>query len=171
VEKYLEPVALQNREYQFEQSSIPTDIVFDTVRILGAARSVSERLTFRNQVDIELEYRILKELYNVLVCMKIEREGVPIFSSFDTDLHPERLRIRETGEYRTLVSLPRELLKPGQYSLSLSAGTINAGPLANYPHVLSFELDEGDENLHLLSYSRSRGGSLVMPLEWHLEGV
>ena len=101
-----------------------------------------------------------------LIIFTVSRDGTHLFSSHDSDLHPEVLSERAAGEYSTRVALPRACF-PGNYQVSLSAAI---GPLGAQHHeghydVLNFEVN--DEGLDpFLSYTRSRGTMVITELEW-----
>jgi lipopolysaccharide transport system ATP-binding protein len=119
------------------------------------------------QIFLQIDYVVRTNLQDSLIIFTVSRDGTHLFSSHDSDLHPEVLSERAAGEYSTRVALPPRLLAPGNYQLSFSAAIGHLGAQHHEGHydVLNFEVN--DEGLDpFLSYTRIRGTMVISELEW-----
>ena len=144
---------------------------FTEVAVLGPGDSAEERLDIDSEVKVRVRYRISVRLTGVVVGIRVHRDGILLFNSFDTDEDVERLACREPGSYETMLSLPRFLLGAGRYSLSLLASIPATEQLDGHADVLSFDLQDDHHDLNFKSYAKMRGAMLIMPIKWDLARI
>ena len=120
-----------------------------------------------DDIFLEVEYVIRREVTGAAIYIDVERNGSVLFRSFDTDLAPELLQKREQGKYKTRVKLFHPL-KAGVYQFrALGIGVLNICDLHRIENVLRFDVEERSFNPSYASFSAKRPGEIVTQLSWH----
>lgn len=129
-----------------------------------------EKLDFDvfEEIVVEIEYELHKDLAGVGVGLNIDRSGEIFACTSDTDVNPERLSERKSGNYVARVTLPNPL-KAGSYSVSsIGIGFTNVGGIDSQSNVFSFNVLENSFDPTYKSYASSRPGVLFTNLTWHI---
>lgn len=111
---------------------------------------------------VSFDYRVRAEIAsNRLSFLLRNHEGAIILASADTDAEPAQERRYAVGLFRARALVPKRLLAPGQYFLTVSEPKAD-GELSIYENILSFTLGErGSPTLR-----DSRPGVLAPMLDW-----
>jgi lipopolysaccharide transport system ATP-binding protein len=120
---------------------------------------------FDQPFQVDVSYRVNATVPNAAVLVSFtDLAGNLIFESWDTDAPRDSVAVREPGTYRSSCIVPKTLLKPGRYWLSLAAHIPQRKVLDRREHVLAFDVlpVEG-------SVDTSRMGLLAPVLPWDIE--
>jgi lipopolysaccharide transport system ATP-binding protein len=124
---------------------------------------------FTAQLSITIWYQLLL-LYQGLHCtIEVCNHNEMIFVSFDTDKDRALLEYREPGNYRTVVDLPRELLKPGMYSINVGLGVPQGEVIDRAERAIVFEIRLTTEYAAIISYAPHRRGVVAANILWRTE--
>jgi homopolymeric O-antigen transport system ATP-binding protein len=124
---------------------------------------------FAEQLSVTIWYELLV-LYHGLHCtIEVGNHNEMIFVSFDTDKDRALLEDREPGSYRTVVDLPRELLKPGMYHINVGLGVPQRGAIDRADRAIVFEVGLATEYAAIISYAPHRGGVVAANIGWRTE--
>ena len=135
---------------------------------------VDQELNLKSQFDVfeqvvvEIEYEVREELIGSVVLTILSREGVELFTSFDTDYDGELLNKRLPGYYRARVNLPCPL-KAGSYALEVVTAVANSRRIDEVREAVCFEVEELSFDPSLRSYARKRPGVMAAHLVWKTE--
>ena len=128
----------------------------------NASGEQSAAIRFDESFLVDVSYRVTEPIQHAAVVVSFtDLAGNVIFESWDTDSGSDGDTDRSPGMYRSSCTIPRTLLKPGRYWLSLAAHVPNRKHLDRRDHVLAFDVVpvEGSVNTDRL-------GLLAPVLEW-----
>jgi lipopolysaccharide transport system ATP-binding protein len=135
-------------------------------RIVSNTEDASSVFKYDEQVRIEIRY-VIKEIVREFRCYHMLRDsrGAILWGSHDDDERLRRGKTREPGQYISVCAIPRRLLRPGRYYVSVG---IHGQPLE----------EVGEEHLDVISFDVSdvgcefkcsgRIGILTPQLDWQI---
>ncbi|HKQ45302.1 MAG TPA: ABC transporter ATP-binding protein [Rhizomicrobium sp.] len=136
-------------------------------RVLGADAQAKANFDMNEPITIEFDYVLRQREFGVQLCVTLARNFLEVLRSFDTDLQPEALIVRDAGLYRARMSIPPHFLKAGHYSVNVDIGspqevfhTVEGG--------LTFEIEELSENTVCRGYRGERPGHIIFPGGWEV---
>ncbi len=146
------------------------DALIRRVALLDDAGRPTREYGMSQQVWLEIEYELKRDVRNCMIIFAVSRDGVLIYQSHDTDLEPCLLQSRARGTYRARVPLPRRLLTAGRYWIYAVLALGSSGEYGHdgKPDVLDFvvtEDDEADVVTHK-GYASTRGALIVVEPRW-----
>jgi lipopolysaccharide transport system ATP-binding protein len=170
---------------QKETTMMSPDIFFPTTSTNSAQ---IERIRFMNNreelsltydslepITIIINYNIFNDFPHLLMWFEIRNiDGTMIFASSDSDwknfTQPDENEMfsKKKGSYETRVTIPAPLLNEGRYEFEVYL-TLGPSRVDTKKGIL-FEVVDHDS---FISYVRksSRGGTVCIPLEWHLKAT
>ena len=170
VEHYLSSVEVCSRGRSAQFADEPGKVVcLQSVEVVSRSKNGSQPFDVGDTLELVIEYVVRESVHGACVGVRIDREAIPVFASWDTDESPSLNEDRSPGQYRARIPLPQRLLKAGRYSVSVSAGRSKIGPIDSHDDAISFEIEELAEDFTHFSYGRNRSGSIIMPLKWQQE--
>jgi lipopolysaccharide transport system ATP-binding protein len=99
---------------------------FISVKILNANGESQNEFNFGDKPKLEIEFNLKQQVKNFHVAIILsDNLGNHIYSSADTDLNENLLKIRQKGYYKVSVNLPLLNLNTGSYNIGLGMGIIN----------------------------------------------
>jgi lipopolysaccharide transport system ATP-binding protein len=119
-------------------------------------------------LSLRLRYAVRRPLVGSNLGVWVNHRGTRLFTTFDTDEHPELLRKRHRGQYEAMIPLPTEMLKAGRYTVGLNSGIINSVKRPDHQYfedLLEFEVREVFAT-SLKGYAPQRAGLLALRLDW-----
>jgi lipopolysaccharide transport system ATP-binding protein len=152
-----------------EMDDLPIQILKG--RVLNQQGEEQCRFDAFDPIIIEIEYVVRRTIKGANIHFELQKGGTPLFSSFDTDHHPENLDNRTAGFFVSHIQLPCPLLKPDRYTVSMLPGITNVEALQILRHVLSFEVELISRPSTFLSYASKRPGMIVADLNWKTNRV
>ena len=117
------------------------------------------------QVAVEIQYEVEEELMGSIVVMRLSRDGVVLFTSFDTDNDSELFDKRSPGYYRTRVNLPCPL-KAGIYTIYVGTSIAKREVIDRAEADLGFEVEELSSTAVFRGYYRKQHGPMAADLVW-----
>jgi lipopolysaccharide transport system ATP-binding protein len=137
-------------------------IVLDAIRVTSA-RSNQSGLHFDEPIAVEIRYRVTREAKNVTVRVRVfDANGLIMFTSWDTDTTASLETLRQRGEYSCCCTIPRYLLRPGKYDVTVSVVERDGRAWVALDRVVSFEVTEVGFRL-----DRARMGVITPILDWN----
>lgn len=121
---------------------------------------------FSDQLRLEIQYRLLTEVVGFHCAIELYAGTQVVFTSFDTDRDPELLNSRAAGVYRTILLLPRELLKPGGYFIDVTLGIPQGEIMDQINHAVEFEINLRCDYSAVISYAPHRRGLVAYNTYW-----
>jgi lipopolysaccharide transport system ATP-binding protein len=120
-------------------------------------------------IILEIEYVIRKPRLDLLVNFELRKNATTIFLSFDTDALNGNTKNRSIGKYKSQITIPAPLLKPGKYTITFNTGIANTTTYQRLEEIMAFEVDILSRPSSLLSFSRKRPGVVATVLPWNTE--
>jgi hypothetical protein len=142
----------------------PTELSLLQAGIRDASGRSTAAVRFDQPFRAEVSYRIDESIHNPVVLVSFtDLAGNLIFESWDSDSTPRSQSLRSPGVYLSSCTIPKALLKPGRYWMSIGAHVPNRKLLDRRDHVLAFDVVpvEGGE-------TTDRLGLLSPVLEWEI---
>ena len=162
---------MADKTQQQHSASFPDDESKDvcilSIALVSREKGETSYLAMSDSMEVHISYKVRDPIDGVNLTLRIDREGVPLLSSFDCDLVPERLETRQPGSYKAVVTLPTGLFKAGQYAIGVGAGKTCVGEIDRKLNAILFELNE-DIDLRFKSYKQSRPGAIICQLPWEI---
>ncbi|MBE9479399.1 MAG: Wzt carbohydrate-binding domain-containing protein [Chloroflexi bacterium] len=115
-----------------------------------------------NPFRIEVTYDVFESIRDLSVTYHLfNSEGILLFESMDTDMPEWKGRTREPGRYLAMCTIPKHLLKPGRYHLSVHSFIERVKMIERQDRVLTFDVSDVG---YLLNPGRL--GAICPVLEW-----
>ena len=165
ISKYLSNISPAKGSERTSPADMSKAIQIRRVAVMDQELNLKARFDVFEQVVVEIEYEVRKEVIGSNMSLMLFREGVSLFVSFDTDHNRELLDKRLPGYYRARVNLPCPL-KAGSYIIGAQATIVNVRAIDEIREALSFEVDEVSFNTSVCSYARKRRGVVAADLVW-----
>jgi lipopolysaccharide transport system ATP-binding protein len=129
---------------------------------------VSNELDVLKNIDITIQYEVRKPVKGAVVAVIVHAsDGALLFSTEDTDCRTELLEKRESGNFKSTITIPGGWLNKGEYHVRLSSG-IPGSEIFDNVEALNFTLvDTGN---HLTRGHRS-SAYLLPSIMWTLDHV
>lgn len=122
-----------------------------------------------DEISLEVQYEVRNKVIGGVVTLELcDAKSNTIYLSFDSDQSPELLEERNKGVYKVKIVLPRKILKPGEYYISLGTGIANQSKLSYFKSCLSFEVVPTKIYSSFLSYDSRRVGLIRSDICWEL---
>jgi lipopolysaccharide transport system ATP-binding protein len=149
-----------------EDETLPLQIL--SLEVVDETLTPRASFSVATTVYIRVKYVVHEpSLSGTNLAFALSRGGADILTSFDTDTNPAYLDTREVGYHDYLIALPTHILKPGMYTVDVSAGSLYLHRIFQRQHnAIEFQLDDVVENTAFLGYSERRRGLLRMPVVW-----
>lgn len=147
---------------------VEKEIQIRRVAVMDKDLNLKTQFDVFEQVTVEVEYEVRKELSGAMVVTKLFRQGTGLFTSFDIDRDTALLGKRVPGYYRARLNLPCPL-KAGSYTIDAGAGVANRGLVDRTKEALSFEVEELSFDPSFRGYARKRDGVMAADLVWKTE--
>ena len=143
------------------------EIRLHSIRILGSQNRTQSVLDPEKPIRIAIEYKILETIMGMrFVLQIINADGVVAFSSTDHDLRPvESVR----GIYRTVCTIPSDLLNSGKYFVVLHGGCPGVKKLFGGKEFLEFHVERSRH--HGSHYPEHWPGVVAPRLHWETNPV
>ena len=122
-----------------------------------------------DEVVLTVTYRVREPLDDLQIVAVLSRNMTEIFSSFNTDAL-ESVVPTAPGLYRTQHRLPGMLLKAGNYSVRLAAGTSDK-LMVEMEAAVVFDVEELSQNTYNKGYRKERIGHVISPGHWTTERI
>jgi lipopolysaccharide transport system ATP-binding protein len=154
---------------RFLRGALPETKAFIERVELSAKGNETGYFDFKEQLYLEIQYRLLAQITGVHCAIEVFRNDEVIFTAFDTDSGQELLGKREPGIYRALVEFPRELLKPGKYFIDVGFGVPQGEIIDRVERAVEFEISLAGEYAATISYALHRRGVVAFNGNWKTE--
>jgi ABC-type polysaccharide/polyol phosphate transport system ATPase subunit len=123
----------------------------------------ADRFDIGDLIHIRIRYTVKTPLYGLQLVVTIRQNGEEITQSFDTD--DSELCSQSPGVFEKILVVDRMFLKAGEYSLSLSCGTLTELHDV-YPDVLTFTVLADSIGTQFKSYREGRLGKVIFQGAW-----
>ncbi len=170
VDHYLEGFSDTPAEFTAEALDPAKVMQITTVRVCRADGAPAARFLLGEPILLHLRTHAARPVTDVHVAIQVKRNGVPVFTSFDIDEQPELLTMRPAGEGGYAIVLPVEALKAGFYSVNVDCGVMHRATIDMHRDVVTFTIDESQENTMHRSHASRRPGVVRLPVHWQEMG-
>ncbi len=144
------------------------EFAFLKVGLKDHQNSFSSEMDVRFPFSVFLEYAVTTPLHNVELSVRFfGYDGRPVFTSHQSDNSPEVLVQRETGTYAATITVPGNLLVPGDYYLSIEAHIPSVNILEKYDHIVKFHVNETGSKLARYQPYQYMQGTIIVEFPWH----
>jgi lipopolysaccharide transport system ATP-binding protein len=149
-------------------SSLPTDetIVWKNIGLLQDGKPVTQTVLNGRALDIVIDYRVRERAVGLRIFFDIsDEEETILFRSFH-DEHANVIPTMEPGDYRSIATIPADILAPMKYDLGIYSGIHNVrycSPTDGI-HIPLFVEASGRYNQAYLGDTHR--GKLGIALEW-----
>lgn len=172
IEKYLSSDSNVDRLVEWHGESRPGDsnVKLNYIKILNEKGNLDASLTSDNDVIVQIEYDVLKEIKNLRVVANVlGYDGIEVFSTSDFNYQRDD-RVREQGTYRSNLLIPRKLLNTSRYyvSVDLDIPTVKAITIGQ---TVSFSIDELIYNELGITLSHKPSGIVHPVCQWRIEKI
>jgi lipopolysaccharide transport system ATP-binding protein len=147
-----------------EDKSLPIQVVRGS--IVDKNGKTQNRFDVFEEIALELECVVHKPVEGAIVNFELKRNGTTLFFSFDSDTDFGKLNFRHPKRWKSRITLPCPLLKPGHYSITVGTGIANKNKIQHLENAISFDVDIFSKPSTFLSYAAKRPGVIAVPLEW-----
>ena len=133
------------------------------IEILVDGKTDLQMIDMTDKIKIGVDYYLKESLKNTSVSFSLFKDGVCLFMTWDTDLSPSLLEIREKGFHRTEFYLPNSF-KPGIYDTRITFGIANQGSIDVKGSPLQFEINNVMTEGTRMSFTRP--GLVKFDIKW-----
>jgi lipopolysaccharide transport system ATP-binding protein len=169
ISKYLSAVTSQGCERDFDADN-NKEAQIRRIAVMDKRLNLKNQFDVFEQVVIEVEYEIKKEMTGIVIIALLSRQGTDLLYSYDTDNDAELLQQRATGYYRARINLPCPL-KAGGYTIDIGTGVANQRRIDYINDALGFEIEELSFDPGFKGYSQKQPGVMAAQLEWNTESL
>jgi len=167
ISKYLAFIKSDKKKSSFELGDDKSLIIqILSGRSIDKNGKIKDRFDVFDPIILELNYVVRKPTQGSIIKIEIKRNNQPLFWSFDSDLKPEVLDLRDSGMYISRIELPCPLLKPGRYSVSVGTGIANSQSIQDISDCFLFDVELLSKPSTFMSYAEKRPGMIALPLNW-----
>jgi len=132
--------------------------------VRDAAGRQTAAIRFDQPFRVDVSYRVEVPIRNAAVLLRVtDLSGNIVFTSWDTDAGTNGSTNRSPGTYVSSCMLPKTLLKPGRYWLSIGAHVPNGRRFAYEENVLAFDVVPSAGGLN-----SDRLGVISPVLDWEI---
>ncbi len=165
IHAYLLGAMNQKAEWKGEPSATADrDVQLTSARILTRDEQPIEVVPYNSSFQVEICYRLTVPFHDLQVAFYVEdATSNLVFCSADSDTTNLNDSIRPMGSYSSTCVVPSHLLKPGRYSLSLTAYA-NRAEHVHLKNVLAFEISPVTG-----AVDSDRWGIIAPLLDWRVD--
>jgi len=140
------------------------EVQLGSASILSMDGKPTAIVDFDSPFKVELVYDVRMPVRDLSVTYQLtDSQGALVFEAMDTDLPEWRGRVRAPGQYIATCRVPRDLLKPGRYQMTLVAFINWVKIIERQEGVLTFDVSEVGYRLN-----PGRLGVVSPVLEWEV---
>jgi len=140
-------------------------ISINSLSIAAEGKEKNDIFDITDSLVLRISYEVHRDMKGTNISFALNKEGILLFRSWDIDKNPELFLNRKKGSYKAKIKLP-SFLTPGNYTINLSAGRTNIGPIFKYEDCLSFDVENVIIDGSATSFTR--GGMIRTDLVWEL---
>jgi lipopolysaccharide transport system ATP-binding protein len=138
------------------------EIVLQSAHLLSGSDELAHTVPFNEPFRIEIAYESIAPARDASIACRIhDAMGRIVFESMDTEYTGLKGTVREPGNYTSACTVPRYLLKPGRYLLSLFSFIEGIKIIEKHENVISFDFSDVG---YRLNYPRL--GAVAPVFDW-----
>jgi lipopolysaccharide transport system ATP-binding protein len=123
------------------QKESTADVELNNVRLVPSSPVLCGTASYSSDFQIEISYRIRDYRRNLSIFLRLhDCQGNVLLTTWDTDTTEWKGRARAPGKYLSTCTIPRGLLRPGRYLVSIGAHVPNVRSIVYIENVLGFEI-------------------------------
>lgn len=101
----------------------------------------------------------------------VYKDEIPLFHSWEFSDESELEKLREVGDYQTIIEFPVPFFKPGSYSISLSVAIPFVKDLEFFEKCLQFKVELLSKPDRLVGFAKRRPGIIAFDQKWNSRKV
>jgi lipopolysaccharide transport system ATP-binding protein len=146
-------------------SQARTVVQVSSVAVLSEDDEPISVIPYNANFKLRFVYEVLRPSKNIIVFYRLrDLQGNIVWASWDVDNRQWNGRFREAGAYQSTCTVPKALLRPGRYLVSVGADDCDKSDY--YENVLAFDVSEVG-----CSINRERAGVITPLLEWDIRPI
>lgn len=172
IERYLSSDSEIERCIIWTNDNRPGDssIRLNSIKVLDKDGSLDRLLTSEDDLFVEISYQVLTDIKDLRIAAHlISYDGESIFITSDFNYHGDS-RIRKSGEYKSMLKIPGNLLNMSKYFLSIDLEIPTVKSIVNGAMV-SFSIDELIHNEMGILLAPKPVGQIHPVLEWNVQQI
>jgi len=119
------------------------EVQLKSARLLSSDDQPTTIIDFSCPFRVEIGYDVFVPIRDLSVSYQLsDSQGNLVFEAMDTDMAEWKGRVREPSQYRSICEIPKYLLKPGRYHLSLLTFIEYVKIIERQEGVLTFDVSE-----------------------------
>jgi len=124
-------------------TTITKKVFFTEVAIYNLDGDLASEIDVRQSFYLNLKYEIKTSIPNLELSVRIDTyEGIPVFTTNQSDYSPETIRNWCVGKYEVSVEFPNMFLMPGTYLITIGAHQPLVEVYDIHEHVMRFTIAE-----------------------------
>ena len=140
------------------------------ITLKNANGDISGNFEVFDDMYLEVEYELRRDLSGVALGMLISGSQGAIFHGFDTDANKDKLSLREKGRYIACVKIPG-ILKAGKYSITISLCRPSLDGIDPKKDAITFYVDEKSVDTSMAGFASRRIGTVAVLPNWSEERI
>lgn len=157
-----------NDSNKFERP-VGAECFISEISILNSESVCTQVFDISEDIVLEVRYKVFERCHNLQLTITLSRNGVEIFHTFNTDKYDD-IPITEPGEYIAKCRIPGMLLKAGEYTGLVAAGTFEKLMHSIQP-AFNFSVEELSHNTTTRGFRNDRPGHIIAPTDWCVESA
>jgi lipopolysaccharide transport system ATP-binding protein len=126
---------------------------------------IVKNIDVREKINVEITYYFLRKFSSVHMTLVINDEMGDTVAFFDRTDYAGVYYTAEPGTFKTKLSLPSPLLKPGKYYVTVGLLDQQTGVEDHKFNALSFEIE------NTTAFRTQRDGNIFIPLVWDIKPI
>lgn len=146
-------------------------IYLNSVKIFNNENVVKNNFEYFENLNLELNINVVKSDINYYCIVYVnDSQGNQVFHTADNDLKQSNLSKASKGLYQYYLKFPSNLLKPGQYFISVNLTHKIHGSIKRYEFVIDFDIIDNSSYRSINNGYRST--AIVAPnINWDLKSL
>jgi hypothetical protein len=145
-----------------EEGPEDAEIRLQSARLVSEEGELTNTVAFEESFKLEIAFQSFAPARDASIAVRMhDAMGHIVLETMDTDYTGLKGSVREVGEYLSVCSIPRYLLKPGRYYLSLFSFIEGIKFIERYDTVLCFDVSEVGFRLN-----HPRLGAIAPVFDW-----
>ncbi|MBI2428140.1 MAG: ABC transporter ATP-binding protein [Ignavibacteriales bacterium] len=143
------------------------EIFFNKIAVKDHQGLYSTEIDVRYPSSIVIDYTVSKPVRNIEISVRFfSYDGRPVFTCHQSDLQPDLYLQRQQGTFRAVLTLPPNILIPGEYYISLEAHEPAERVLDKHEHVIKFRVNETGSKLSRYQPHQYMHGVIMAEFPW-----
>jgi len=166
ISKYINKFNLSKNIFWDSKVNLDKHLQILEIKVFKKKNKKTNIFDINEDIFIKIKSNTIKQIYGSVIVLRVLRNGIELFRSYDSDSLSERLVKRPMGITFDRVIINKGLLKAGSYQVIVSSAVLNKNWNVDEGGSVSFTVSELSEDTSSKSYAESRDGFIRTNLKW-----